>query len=195
MALLKKIWNDPVWSKVIAAAVLAVAGWSAHHRWPALRLILSKAWSFLLATSPVQHWVLGLLIIAAVIIIVVFVGLLLCIALPQSDHCGNLIPISTRPEWLSYTNDSFFGLKWRWHYGDGEIQRLLPFSPHCDYQIFPDNASPFTSRVDFYCDSCRRDLGTLPESWGSLESKVTRFIQQKLRSGKWASTSGSLASS
>jgi hypothetical protein len=30
--MLKKLWNDPVWSKVIAAAIIALAGgaWLAH---------------------------------------------------------------------------------------------------------------------------------------------------------------------
>src|SRR4029077_5592387 len=102
----------------------------------------------------------------------------------------------TEPAWGSYTSDSFFGLKWRWRYENGAIQGLLPFCPHCDYQIFPDNTSPFASRVDFNCDSCKRNLGTLPETWASLESKVTRFIQQKLRSGAWApkAASGSVSS-
>jgi hypothetical protein len=33
---LKKIYDDPVWSKVIAATILAAAGaaWLAHRNWP-----------------------------------------------------------------------------------------------------------------------------------------------------------------
>lgn len=55
----KKIWGDPVWSKVIATLILSALAvlWAGlHFNW----------WPLILATSPVPHWLLGLLIIMIV---------------------------------------------------------------------------------------------------------------------------------
>jgi hypothetical protein len=52
---LKKIWHDPVWSKVIAAILVAALSAVAALVWK------SSVGAFLLRTSPIPNWVLGLL--------------------------------------------------------------------------------------------------------------------------------------
>jgi hypothetical protein len=37
----------------------------------------------------------------------------------------------------NYTEDDFFGLRWRWDIRSGEIKNLNSFCPACDYQILP----------------------------------------------------------
>lgn len=53
--MLKKIWHDPVWSKVIAAILVATLSAVATLLWK------SSVGAFLLRTSPIPNWVLGLL--------------------------------------------------------------------------------------------------------------------------------------
>jgi hypothetical protein len=52
--MLKKIWHDPVWSKVIAAGIVAAVAAGAG-------IISLPIGQFLLTASPVPHWLLGLL--------------------------------------------------------------------------------------------------------------------------------------
>ena len=54
-SVLKKIWHDPVWSKVIAAILVAALSAVAALVWK------SSVGALLLRTSPVPNWVLGLL--------------------------------------------------------------------------------------------------------------------------------------
>lgn len=180
---LRKIWQDPVWSKIIATAILGGAGWFAYHWWPGLRSAIAAFWMFLLATSPVPHWLLGSLILIALIAVLMFISNISKVVLPDENPYGNVVPVV--PDWHSYRDDDFFGLRWRWGYDNNMIQRPMPFCPICDYQLLPDNTMMFAGSVCFHCDSCRKNVATLPESWDSLQSKVGRFIEQKIRTGKW----------
>ena len=93
----------------------------------------------------------------------------------------------------AYTEDNFFGLRWRWNYGNGQLSTLTTYCPHCDYQVFPANASAYRAidRIQFHCDSCSAQLGEFEESWDALENKARRFVQQKLRNGTWSKPNAS----
>jgi hypothetical protein len=180
--MVKKIWSDPVWSKVIAAGILAVVATVGTYFldwWPSVGAAVKKCYLFLLLTSKVQNWLLALIC-------------LLC--LPTLILIGALIWNAVRSQgtskglgWRTYTSDLYFGLRWRWKYFDnGNIYDVYTFCPHCDFQVFPHNTSLYgVIRIGFNCDSCGRMLGEMNESWNSLENKVKRFIQQKLRNGAW----------
>lgn len=187
--MIKKLWNDPVWSKVIAAAIIALAGtaWVAYLKnwWPAVWHGIEAAWAFLLSTTPVRHWVLGLLILFATLFALLLVSLSASMFWPKSDPNSELVKIG--PDWHFYTSDKFFGLKWRWRYEGPEIL-LDAYCPQCDYQVFPDDNSDFTGRIKFFCDSCKRNVATQDDSWGDMKSKVIRFIQQKIRNGDYPKT-------
>ena len=47
--MLKKLWRDPVWSKVIAGAILAIIGSCATYFWPTVK-------SFLKSSTAVPNW-------------------------------------------------------------------------------------------------------------------------------------------
>jgi len=179
--MLKAAWKDPVWSAVIAAGLVAVIGAVGTYilgLWPVITSAVSVVWNWLFASTKVANWlvlVLSLISIAAIVV----VGLAIWHSSASSKATG--------PHWSNYTEDRFFGLRWRWGYAGGRIVDLHTFCPNCDYQVFPHNASPFSAvdRLAFTCDSCGRNLGNFDENLSHLESKAERFIQQKLRSSTW----------
>jgi len=63
--MLKKIWRDPVWSKVIAAGIITAITATAGIIWPPVR-------GFLLTASLVPYWLfglLGLVVVCAIVIV------------------------------------------------------------------------------------------------------------------------------
>lgn len=179
--MLKHIWKDPVWASVISTGIAAGLGsLSAYFLgyWPAIQDSLLAAWNFLLTKSAISNWIIVLMSIPTVLI-----GLFV-IAVIWSHWFG---PNEGEPNWQTYTMDNFFDLRWRWNYAGGSIERLTTFCPHCDYQVFPINVSAYNAvdRIEFKCDSCHSHLGTFDESVWDLKSKVERFIQQKIRTGRF----------
>ena len=184
--MIKSIWKDPVWSAVIAAAVISIAGFIGSYflgYWSKITSSLTFIWEFLTASSYVPHWVLGLLFlgVAPTILLLLAGGWMFMRGDP-----------GTPASWTSYTSDQFLGLRWRWRYVNGHISDLNSFCPYCDFQVFPFQASSydFIDRIGFSCDSCKSSLGQHDESHSQLKSKVKRFIQQKLRNDTWSSSSG-----
>ncbi len=49
---MKKIWSDPVWSKVIATAIVTIFGVGATYIWPSVRLLLESS-------TQVPNWLLA----------------------------------------------------------------------------------------------------------------------------------------
>lgn len=179
--MLKRLWKDPVWSAVIAAAVLAAAGAVGTYLldlWP----VISQFFASLARTagepSQLPTWLFWLVTAFAIPTVVALVALMWSVVRPAESMAT----------WRTYTEDFFLGLRWRWKYfDDGGLRDVVPFCPHCDFQVFPHHASSFVAveRIGFHCDSCGRDLPTFEESYESLESKIHRFIQQRLRRGSW----------
>ena len=180
----KKIWADPVGSKVISGvifAMLASIGAYFHEWWwPATQHMLAQALAFIKASSTIPNWILGIL------------GLLVLVAvLAGAMQIWRLLLSSLQPGWQGYTSDIFHGLKWRWRYSGHGIVDMYPFCPRCDYQLRAMNASHFISvyRTSFHCDHCNAELGTFDESFESLANKAERFAQQKIRNGQWPAQS------
>lgn len=182
--MVKKLWNDPVWSKVIAGVILAAGatiGAYFLNWWPNIGRFIKKGYELAFLSTNVPNWLLGLMSILSLPVILIAAALIWEKIHPKETKKG--------PEWLSYRSDIYFNLRWRWNYfEDGNIFDLHTFCPHCDFQVFPHNASSFRmiDRIGFRCDSCGRNLGEMDESPDSLQNKVKRFIQQKLRNGFWA---------
>src|SRR5258708_24478890 len=92
----QKPWHDPVWSKVIAADILAVAGaaWVASRKdwWDVLKRGIVAAWAFMFSTTPVRQWLLGLLMLVAAMFVVLLVGVIV-IALQAKNQ--------NPPDWQS----------------------------------------------------------------------------------------------
>jgi hypothetical protein len=181
--MVKKLWNDPVWSKVIAGVILTVVATIGAYFldwWPSIGSFIWNCYKSIFFTTTTPNWLLGILCILSLPTIVIALALLWEKVHPKKQNDSH--------SWRSYTTDNYFGLRWRWkYYQDGGIYDVYTFCPHCDFQVFPYDASGYRiiDRIGYQCDSCGRDLGQVDESRDSLENKVIRLIQQKLRTGLW----------
>ncbi|MDK9719651.1 MAG: hypothetical protein OEL53_00555 [Rhodospirillales bacterium] len=180
--MLKKAWNDPVWSKVIASAIIAIlaivisyfAGWGPAIL-SAISSVISAAVDFIASSSEVPNWLLLILGICAVTVVafLAFLGWLHFLSEAYED------PLS------KYREDNFFGILWRWRYfPSGEIYNLTSFCPRCDLQVYPNNASGWSAvdHIEYRCEDCGIRLNDFETTPDSVENRVIRQIQKKLRS-------------
>lgn len=180
--MLKKVWVDPVWSKVIAAAIVAAvasiatyfAGW-----WPAIAAFTSKAGSLAISSTLVPNWLLTILVVSTISILVLL-GVAMWTILFSSDSA---------PSFRDYTEDVVLGVRWRWLYGrDGTLYNLVSFCPRCDYQIFARNSSAYRAvdSLEFRCEDCGALAAHFEIPLEEIESRVMRHIHKKLRTGSWS---------
>ena len=177
----KKIWADPVWSKVISAGIIAIViGVWAYLSGYTLTVVdwCRDAWIFITAYSLVPNWALAigaLLAFAAVVRIIVF-------AWPSQSE------IPTVPKWKRYKKDSFFGVMWVWDYGtNDQPSNIHSLCPECQCQIAPqyEDRWPNGTYFHFDCDACSYKVEPVEGVYSEIENKVVRFIQKKLRTGEW----------
>jgi hypothetical protein len=191
--ILKKYWHDPVWSKVIAVAIVGLAGiaWASYrHWWSMIWLRITDVHAYMVSTTPVRHWVFGLLVLIAALFVMMVIGITVSTHQPEKNPFGNIVPVAVaRPEWLSYTTDYFYELRWRWKYRDGDIKDLNAFCPRCDYQMVPTGISRL-SQVSFRCDICPEGY-EIRESYDAMMSVIPRRIQQRIRTGTYPKSQSS----
>jgi len=109
-------------STLIACTIIyfTTSWWATVRDWFVSALL--ALWHFLLGGHSIPRWLLVILSFATVLLILrVIAGL----RTPKGPH------------WSDYTEDAFFGVRWRWDYSRGEIQRPVPFCAHCDIQLVP----------------------------------------------------------
>lgn len=178
--LFRRVWSDPVWSKVIASVILVAAPSATWYFWPKLSEWAIRLFTFLAETTEVANWLLYILytlsFIAVVVPVIFFIMLI-------RQHKSQPNPIK------DYLSDEFLGMTWRWRYSaDRGIYGARPFCPYCDFQIYPGDASTyrFIPITSFQCDHCHRLDTTIEGSFSDIEGKVERLIQLKLRNGEWS---------
>jgi hypothetical protein len=176
---LKKIWADPVWSKVIAnaiwAALIVIAaalvayfvGW-----WPSIASIASKIISLVMASTPVPNWLL-----VPVCLMALFGGYVLFVMLR---------PYRTEQDWRHYQEDTFFDVVWRWSYNlyNRDITDLTPFCQRCDTQLLPryNTSMPYYHPYQTIYHCCRCDSHIeIRKNQQELLTDVSLEIQRKLR--------------
>lgn len=183
LSLLKKIWGDPVWSKVIAAAILGTAAIATAYLkgWrPSFTTLVRDAISFALAKSPVPNWLLALFILCSL-------GLLFLFGIAFWPSSGKA------PFRVSFREGNFFHIRWRWSYGpDGDIDRLSAFCPVCDLQIHPQYVNSYREpdRVEYRCEDCRALLHEFNIPQEDVESLIIRHIHKNIRTGRWKAQNG-----
>lgn len=174
----KEIWRDPVWSKVIATGIIAVA----VYFFPWWKLVIQQAnifLMFLLQSSEISNWLFMLLALCATLVAIILIALLWQIIMPKNSILS----------WKeSYFQDNFFNILWRWSYDyKGQPDRIFTFCPDCDFQIYAQNSSYFDTvpHTLFHCECCNKTLYEFQGRYDELENKVIRFLQQKVRNGSW----------
>jgi hypothetical protein len=173
--MLRKLWHGLVWSAVIGPGLFGAAAYSWDWWWPTVSRSAPEVYDVLVQRTSVPNWLLGLLMVMALFFTAMVVGAVL----PR------------RPRWRSYTEDTFFGLVWRWRYsivvGEGLPVDLTAFCPRCDFEVRHEPASGdrAVEGIAYRCDGCSLPLGTFNESAFSLHSKVERFVQQRIRKQTW----------
>lgn len=181
MSRLKKHWGDPVWSTVIATGIVALLGLIITYFlnwWPSILQIVGDIWDYAFQKTSIANWFYWLLGLNSAV-----VGYLLV------RFAWNVLTARVQPTWRDYTKDDFLGLTWSWHYfGDGNVQNLHSLCQKCLYQVYPRPTSGYStrSRFEYCCDSCGNVVGPFDEDPIEIESKVTRYIQQKLRTETWS---------
>lgn len=178
----KKVWRDPVWSKVIASLIFALIAAIFLY----VKGLLPNVLDFFLGiymwfgrSSNISNW---LLIFFITICAMFTIGIIaLFVGLRRSKLREEESP-------FSYREDKFFEITWRWKYGsNGDVYDIASFCTMCDYQIMPQNvaAYSFIDRILYYCDHCGRQWGPFEMSQQEMDSRVERYIHQKLRTGAW----------
>ena len=182
----KKAWSDPVWSKVIAAAIIGASGVAATFFlgwWPVISRWIATALSFLAADSSLPNWAAILLGLLSLPLIIILVALAWRSVFPAA---------AAAPNWAAYTSDVFLGMRWRWSYDGSRMSAPNSFCPKCDCQVFPQRGFDYGSytQIKFHCDNCSSALGSFDDSYDQLQSKATRFAQMKIRNNSWAAAGG-----
>ncbi len=182
---IRKHWHDPVWSKVIAATILAIAaviGTYLLDWWPIISRMLKATLDFAFSSTAIPNWLLGILVVSLLLVLII-IGLVIW----NKRHSGQLAP-----NWLSYTTYTFFSIRWTWRYDETKkIIDLYSFCTDCDFQIYPQPNHDFLDQfthIQFHCENCGRNFGKFQEGIAQFENKVIRHIQRKIRNGSWATT-------
>jgi hypothetical protein len=176
----KKVWGDPVWSKVISVGIIFLIStlFASVNWWTEIRSALSAGLSFLTQDVPTPRWFFWLLVIGVAVGISTWGAVLLSIKKdrPMVDP-------------TSYKKDVFFGIRWRWTLNRNmQPFNLAMFCPVCDCQLDVKGDQSYFSIPHIVCEcfNCKKTAVSFDESIDDLESRVERLVQMKLRDGSWA---------
>ena len=169
-----KIRNSVIASLFTAAVVSLVVylipgGWASVIGWCAKITGAAVAW--LCTSLEVPVWLIAILALAFAALVIAAAVIVLAIVRKSSDQIE------------SFTEAEFFGIKWRWRYGQMGIYDIASFCPECDLQVHPVSASAYRAvdRVVYGCDECHWHSEEFEMSAAEVEDRVLRKIQQEIR--------------
>ncbi|WP_323847441.1 hypothetical protein [Microbulbifer magnicolonia] len=171
-----KIWKDPVWSKVIATAIisfLAALVYKMGVSSESTVKLVSDLANFLTKNFEVKMWQVVLLLGSAVTLLVVI----------YRWFSKKFFYSSYRTEYL-FDND-IMGLKWEWKYSaDGELVDFKCLCPACSMQMyFKDKTVDSTPRCEYVCPKCSYSHGFT--GFKNVEVLVKLLIERIIRLGRW----------
>jgi hypothetical protein len=170
---IRKVWKDPVWSKVIAAGILfgvpAIVAY-ATNSWTIIGNFLTSIWHWLFETDTYPNWVL----IPASIL---GISVLFLLILKLKNHFSQVIYLD------SYTCDDFYNLKWRWSFDYSySINTIQSFCPECDHELSGLKAFTHNRLHHWYnCPDCDFSSEVYKFTPDALHKKVILKIQKKMR--------------
>ena len=186
---IKKHWRDPVWSSVIATSLVAMFTYFLDW-WPLFIRAILAVWEFVISSTSVSNWLLGIMIITCLLLILI-------IAIWYVVWKKNIqyLKINAQPNWRNYITDNFFNIRWTWRYDEtNKMVDLYSFCPNCDFQIYPKRYSNFVrefTHINYHCENCGRDFGNFSDDIAQFENMIIRHAQRKMRNGEWMNTQSS----
>lgn len=148
--MIKKLWQDPVWSTVIASLILTIVGsviaW-ATGLLPHIISLLLNLWIWVNADTAIANWLLVLLIFPLLVCIAILILVI--------RHNIQSNSLTTHP-WHTYTTDNFFGACYRWQWSNNDPINLLPYCVQCDAVMtqFDTSNYRFSPISQLICESC-----------------------------------------
>jgi predicted RNA-binding Zn-ribbon protein involved in translation (DUF1610 family) len=178
MELLKKLWKDPVWSKVIATGIIALIVAVATYilnLWPDILSLIKLTWGFITSSTSTPNWLLTIMAIPCFLFVMAI--------LPSLKGKKNQTSSFT-----DYVKDNFEGLSWGWRYHGQQITNLHCLCPKCQYQIIPRAEHDYQKGGFVYiyaCEECGYKVSPVAIENHEFEQKIELKIQKKLRTGEW----------
>ena len=160
-----------------AAAITGIVVYVVPGGWAAVfanaRKIIGDCVTWLASSVALPAWLVVLLAILALLLVAA--GLCLAYAALRNPSGS----------FDAFTVAEFFGVKWRWKYGQHGIYDIASFCPTCDLQVHPQNTSAYraVNRIVFRCDEGHWQSEDFECPYEELEDRVGRRIQQQLRKG------------
>lgn len=174
--MVKRVWKDPVWSKLIAGAIgAAFIGVWAHvegnFNFATVEKPAAAAWNFVNTEVRISALLLAYIALSSVALGALgTLRLLNKTALsPQSD----------------YLTDVIMGLRWRWTVlPNGRVGNPRMFCHECDYELQTfDSQRPM--RMFCKCGNCGRAAEIPAASATEVFRKVTLEAERRIRTGDW----------
>lgn len=158
--MIKKIWHDPVLSKVISSIIIFLGSLIIFYLvglWSILGSFLQQISSLAVTKSNIQNWLLA------------FLGILTIWKL--CDVFKKLFYRPTRPRdaFRSYRKDKIDGIVWRWNYANspyGALYRgsVVPHCPKCGYELELVGILRLSDPIIFRCGRCNKNIRELKRS-------------------------------
>lgn len=159
-------------------AVAQLAGWiNIAGWWHSVLRATGVAWQWINASTPVPHWLITLMAAA------VLAWLFVLVAFLTTNHKEGVRVFNA----LSYDNDVFFNMRWRWQWIPGVgPHNATPFCLNCDMQLFADQVygAGVVGRIEFQCKDCRSVQYQTNDSmtrFEDLQHEVVLRVQRNLR--------------
>jgi hypothetical protein len=176
--MIKKFWRDPVWSAVIAAAIIGGLSYFSGI-WPDIWNLIKSIPTFLAKELPIPIWVL-LIVVPVLLFLIPFIHSL------QSNR---------EPGFVLYTSDIIFDINWSWRWippniysSNYTLKDLTPRCPSCHAVLkISDYGGSLASCVNENCNwqwERQRQHGSSIGHSSELDSKVRNEIDRRIHAGE-----------
>jgi hypothetical protein len=164
--------RNSVIATLVATGVVSLIKFLVPGSWSWVIDQLYSLWTYLNGPIGIPIWFFATLCIFSA-------GLIVILIMSSRGNTKSKIEIL-----LSYTEDIFFGIQWRWQYtSKGAIHNICAFCPKCDFQMCPELVSLYDAvpEIKYYCEECDEHFGNFCCTLEEVEPKVRRKIQHVLR--------------
>ncbi len=132
--------------------------------------LASFLWSIITYSVSIQLWLLTILLLATIALAILL---------------WNLRSMAKKkPDYLSYTEDTFFSTRWRWEYSGTKIINLWCFCPNCDIELVW-RYNDIHDMSSYYCETHKINIFAERGDSGEVLEKVERQIYRRIRTGEW----------